>query len=294
VRFDPLRPSGASPQIYLKLESLQPVGAFKIRGAAAVLAQTPPEELRRGLVTASAGSMAMSVAWLARSAGLPCTVVVPETAPEAKFRAIAGLGARVLKVTYEEWWRAFEERCYPGLEGVFVHAFDDVRVMAGNATIATEILEDLPDVDAILTPWGGGGLTCGVAAGLRAAGSDCRVYACEVAGAAPLAAALAAGAPREIDYQPSFVDAIGSHLVFPQMFERARALGAGSLVAQLNEVVAAVLQLAEGNHVIAEGAGACPVACAAQVPVGVRKVACVISGGNLSLSELTALSRPAP
>lgn len=292
VRLDATRPRGDGPEIYLKLENLQPIGSFKIRGAAAVMAATDPAELARGVVTASAGNMAQGVAWLARERGIPCTVIAPESAPKVKTDAVERMGGRVIRVTFSEWWRAFEEHAFPGVEGVFVHAFDDLRVMAGNGTIAIEILEDLPDADAIVTPWGGGGLTCGVAAAAHALRPECRVYAAEVAGAAPLAAALGAGRPVEIDYQPSFVDGIGSPTVFPQMFERARSMVAGSLVADVGAVADALLLMAERNHVIAEGAGACPVACALSGAAGAGKVVCVVSGGSIHLSEVAALAAP--
>src|SRR5665811_1000302 len=271
VRLDATCPRGDGPEIYLKLENLQPIGSFKIRGAAAVMAATPPEELARGVVTASAGNMAQGVAWLARERGIPCTVVAPESAPMVKTDAVERMGGRVIRVPFEEWWRAFEEHAFPGVEGIFVHAFDDPRVMAGNGTIALEILEDLSDVYAILTPWGGGGLTCGVAADARALRPECRVYAAEVAGAAPLAAALAAGKPVDIDYTPSFVDGIGSPTVFRQMFERARSLVAGSLVAEVEAVANALMMMVERNHVVAEGAGACPAACALSGAAGAGK-----------------------
>lgn len=291
VRFDATddRLADLGLEIYLKLENLQPIGAFKIRGAANVMAHTWPADLARGVVTASAGNMAQGVAWQARQLGIPCTVICPESAPDAKVWAIERLGARVLRVTYEQWWRAFEERSFPGVDGLFIHAFDDPLVMAGNGTIALEIVEDLPDVDAIVTPWGGGGLTCGVAVAARAVKPDCRVYAAEVAGAAPLSAALSAGAPRLVDYQPSFVDGIGSKTVFPQMFERARELVAGSLVAEVDEVADALMLMLERNHIVAEGAGATPVACALAGLAGRGKIACVISGGNIDLEELVEL-----
>lgn len=291
VRFDATdeRLAARGLEIYLKLENLQPTGAFKIRGAANVMAHTLPADLARGVLTASAGNMAQGVAWQARQLGIPCTVVCPENAPDTKVWAIEGLGARVLRVTYEEWWRAFEERGFPGVEGTFIHAFDDPLVMAGNGTIALEILEDLPAADAIVTPWGGGGLTCGVGAAVRAIKPGCRVYAAEVAGAAPLSAALSAGAPRMIDYQPSFVDGIGSKTVFPQMFEHARDLVAGSLVAEVDEVADALLLMLERNHALAEGAGAAPLACALAGLAGRGKIVCVISGGNIDLEELVEL-----
>jgi threonine dehydratase len=279
----------AALDIYLKLENLQPIGAFKIRGAASAMGQMSPAELAGGVVTASAGNMAQAVAWQARELGVPCTVIVPDSAPEVKVKAVERLGATALRVTYDEWWSAFENHGHPGVNGAFIHAFDDLWVMAGNGTLALEILEDLPDADAIITPYGGGGLTAGVAATVRAVKPSCRVYAAEVAGAAPLAAALAAGSPQSIEFQPSFVDGIGSRSVFPQMFERVRGLIQGSLVAEVREVARAVVMMAERNRVIAEGAGACPVANALAGRAGRGKIVCVVSGGNIDLAELAAL-----
>ena len=284
----------APAEVYLKLEVLQPIGSFKIRGAANAMAHLPDEQLRRGVLTASAGNMAQGVAWRARELGVPCTVVAPDTAPAVKLEAVKRLGARVIRVPFDRWWQAFQERAYPGVDATFLHAFDDPDVMAGNGTIGLEILEDLPDVDAVVIPWGGGGLTCGVAAAVRAKRPVCRVYAAEVATAAPLAASLAAGSPVVIDYRPSFVDGIGSRTVFPQMLERARWLIDCSLVAALAEVGAAVRLLAERNRVIAEGAGACPVACAVAGGAGGGKVVCVVSGGNIDLKTLCDLWGHAP
>ena len=274
-------------EIYLKLENLQPIGSFKIRGAANAIARLSSDELARGVVTASAGNMAQGVAWCARQLGVPCTVIAPATAPETKIDAIERLGGRVIKVSFEEWWRAFEERAHPAVEGTFIHAFDDPHVMAGNGTIALEILEDLPDPDAVVIPWGGGGLTCGIASALRALRPSCRIFAAEVATAAPLTASLAAGKPVEVDYQPSWVDGIGAKAVFPQMFERARALIDGSIVAELDSVATAVRLLVTHNHVVAEGAGACPVACALSGKAGAGKIVCIVSGGNIDVSKLT-------
>jgi threonine dehydratase len=284
-----LHVAGAPAEIYLKLENLQPIGSFKIRGAANAIAQMPPDLLRQGVFTASAGNMAQGVAWVARRLGVPCTVIAPESAPDAKVRAVERLGGRVIKVPFERWWQTFQERAYPGLDGAFVHAFDDPRVMAGNGAIGLEILEDLPDVDAVVIGWGGGGLTCGVAAALRALRPACRVYAAEVASGAPLAPSLAAGAPQVVEYAPSFVDGIGSRTVFPQMLERARQLIDGALVAELSEVAAALRLIAERNHVIAEGAGACPVACALAGKAGGGKIVCVVSGGNIDLGAFCEL-----
>jgi threonine dehydratase len=276
-------------EIYLKLENLQPIGSFKIRGAANTIGHMPADLVRRGVFTASAGNMAQGVAWVARRLGVPCTVIAPESAPATKVRAVERLGGRVIKVPFERWWQTFQERAYPGLEGAFVHAFDDPYVMAGNGTIGLEILEDLPDVDAVVMGWGGGGLACGIAVALRALRLACRVYAAEVASGAPLAPSLAAGAPQVIEYTPSFVDGIGSRTVFPQMLERAQQLLDGALVAELDQVAAAVRLIAERNHVIAEGAGACPVACALAGKAGGGKVVCVVSGGNIDLEKFCAL-----
>ncbi len=220
---------------------------------------------------------------------MPCTVVAPETAPATKVAAIERLGGQVIKVPFERWWQTFQERAYPGVDATFIHAFDDPHVMAGNGTIGLEILEDLPDVDAVVIPWGGGGLTCGIAAAIRPARPECRLYAAEVAGGAPLAASLAAGAPVAIDYTPSFVDGIGSKTVFPQMFERAQPLIDGSLTATVAEVAGVLRLVAERNRVIAEGAGACPVACALAGKAGAGKVVCVVSGGNIDLDKLCAV-----
>src|SRR5687768_16143080 len=284
-----LNVNDAPAEIYLKLENLQPIGSFKIRGAANAMGHMAPETLSRGVLTASAGNMAQGVAWRARELGIPCTVVAPETAPETKIRAIERLGGRVIKVPFEEWWGVFESRAYPGVNAHFIHAFDDPDVMVGNGTIALEILEDLPDVDAIIIPWGGGGLACGIAAAVRELRPRCKLYAAEVETAAPLAASLAAGSPREVVYQPSFVDGIGGRGVFPSMFERARALLDGSLVVDLEQVASALRLLAERNRVIAEGAGACPVACALEGMGGTGRVVCVVSGGNIDVTKLCAI-----
>jgi threonine dehydratase len=282
------------PQVYLKLENLQPIGSFKLRGAAAVLANAKPEDVATGLVTASAGNMGQAAAWYAQRLGVPCTVVVPPTAPAAKIAAMEALGARVVPVSADAWWDAFVQRRVDGVDGVFIHAFDDVAVMAGNATIGVEIAEDLPAATHVLVPWGGGGLTCGIATGLASAGSAAAVYACEVATAAPLAASLAAGAPTTIDMQPSFVDGIGSRTVLPSMYDRATQLGIASLVAPVADVAAALRVLLDRNRVLAEGAGATPVACAlsSRFASGLGPddvVVCVVSGGVIGLSTLVEL-----
>ena len=273
-------------QIFLKLENLQPIGSFKLRGASNLILQTDRTHLAQGVWTASAGNMAQGVAWCARQLGLRCTVVVPETAPATKRAAIERLGAQIVPVPFAQWMEVFRTRRHAGMEGLFVHAFSDPAVMAGNGTIGLEILEDLPDVDAVVIPYGGGGLSCGIASALRALKPGVRVYAAEVDTAAPLAASWTAGEPVEVTYTPSFVDGIGAPRVFPEMWALARQLLDGSVLVSLSEVAAAIGLLAERNRVIAEGAGATPVAAALAGRAGPGKVACVVSGGNIDAGKL--------
>jgi threonine dehydratase len=279
----------APAEIYLKLENLQPIGSFKIRGAANAIALATQEQLAKGVYTASAGNMAQGVAWNARRLGIPCTVIVPDHAPETKLAAITRLGGKLIKVPFDDWWQIIVTHQFPGVEGFFVHPVSDPAVMAGNGTIGLEILEDLPDVEAIVIPYGGGGLSSGIASAIRALKPDTKVFACEVDGAAPLAPSLAAGAPQTVKYTPSFVDGIGSGSVLPDMWPLVSRLLDGSLVMSLAEVDAALQLLAERNRVIAEGAGATALAAALSGKAGTGKVVCVISGGNIDLSKFCAI-----
>jgi threonine dehydratase len=277
----------APAEIYLKLENLQPIGSFKLRGAQNAMRHAAPADLARGVLAASAGNMAQGVAFVARQLGVPATIIAPDHAPATKQRAVERLGAEFVRVPRERWWQTFQERAFPGYEDrLFVHAFDDELVMAGNGTIGLEILEDLPEVDAVIAPFGGGGLISGIATALRALKPDTRILAAEVATAAPLSASFAAGAAREVAFAPSFVDGIGSTAVFPRMWELARGLLDGALVASVDEARAAVRLLAERQRVIAEGAAACAVAVALAGGAGGGKVVCVVSGGNLDFDVL--------
>jgi threonine dehydratase len=276
-------------EIHLKLENLQPIGSFKLRGAASAMALASDHDLRRGVWTASAGNMAQGVAWCARRAGVACSVVIPDTAPEAKRTAVERLGARLIPVPFDAWFEVFETHRFEGLDGFFVHPFTDPAVMAGNGTIGLEILEDLPDIDAVVVPYGGGGLSCGIASAIRARAPHVKVFACEVDTAAPLAASLAAGAPTSIPYVPSFVDGIGGPSLLPEMFELSAALLAGSIVVSVPEVAEALRLMVERNHVVAEGAGATPVAAARTGKAGQGKVACVVSGGNIDASKVAKI-----
>jgi threonine dehydratase len=276
-------------RIYLKLENLQPIRSFKLRGAGNALALVDEEKLREGVWTASAGNMAQAVAWHAGRRGIACTVVVPETAPRAKLDAVGRLGARIVAVPVETWLEVFRTRTYPAMTGVFVHPFSDPQVIAGNGTIGLEIVEDLPEVDAVLVPYGGGGLCCGIASALRALAPRCRVYACEVETAAPLKASLDAGEPVEVDHIPSFVDGIGAPRVFPEMFTLVRQLVEGSIVVSLDAIAGAIRLLVERAGIVAEGAGAAPVAAALSGRAGSGNLVCVVSGGNVDASVLAAI-----
>ncbi|HTY41771.1 MAG TPA: pyridoxal-phosphate dependent enzyme [Thermoanaerobaculia bacterium] len=281
--------SDGPSEISLKLENLQPIGSFKLRGAGNAIAVASPDSLARGVSTASAGNMAQGVAWNARRLGIPCTVVVPDHAPRAKLDAVERLGGRFIKLPVDRWWQVLVDHGYPGLEGLFVHPVADPAVVAGNGTIGLEIVEELPDVDAVLVPWGGGGLSCGIAAAVRALRPAARVFACEVETAAPLSASLAAGRPVGVDFVPSFVDGIGARGLLPEMWPMAQELLAGSLVVSLAETAAALRRLASRARVVAEGAGAVPVAAAlAHGELG-RRVVCVVSGGNIDADRLAAI-----
>ena len=283
--------SDASPQILLKLENLQPIGSFKLRGAANAMALAGPGALADGVYTASAGNMAQGVAWGAREMGVRCRVIVPERAPDTKVAAIQRLGGEVIKVPFDAWWQTMLDHRHPGMEGLFIHPCADPGVMAGNGTIGLEILEDAPDVDAILVPFGGGGLSCGIASAVRAIKADVRVYAVEVQTAAPFSASLGEGKATTVSPTPSFVDGIGGKSVFGEMWPLARELLAGSLVVPVAAIASAVRLLAERSRIVAEGAGAASVAAALDGSVDARTIVCVISGGNIDRDTLATILR---
>ena len=282
----PLNVDETEAEIWLKLENLQSIGSFKVRGAGNAMAQLTDEQLAGGVYTASAGNMAQGVAWSARRLGVSCTVVVPDHAPQTKLDAIERLGARIDKVPFDTWCQIIVTHDYEGVDGTFVHPVADPAVIAGNGTIGLEILEDLPDVDAVVIPFGGGGLSCGIASAVRARKPDTKIFAAEVSSAAPLTAALHRGEPTPIDYSRSFVDGIGGKVVLPDMWALVRELIDASFVSSPEAIAAAIKLLVERNRVVAEGAGAAPVA-AALAGVGVEgKVVCVVSGGNIDPATL--------
>jgi threonine dehydratase len=279
----------APAEIYLKLENLQPTGSFKVRGAGNALALADPGAVADGVWTASAGNMAQALAWHAKRRGVACTAVVPDTAPATKLEGVRRLGGAIEKVSFEEWFELFRTRRRDDMKGLFVHPFSDHAVMAGNGTVGLEILEDLPDVDAVVIPYGGGGLSCGIASAVRALKPETRIYAAEVATGAPLAPSLSAGEPVDVQFTPSFVDGAGGPFVFPEMLSLAARLFDGSLVVDVPDVARAVQMMAERNRLIAEGAGALPVAAALEGKAGGGKIVCVVSGGNIDSTKLATI-----
>jgi threonine dehydratase len=271
----------APGEIWLKLENLQPIGSFKLRGAANAVLSTPADALTHGLVTTSMGNMAQGVAWMARELGIPATIVAPDYAPVSKLASIERLGGNVLRVTHDEWWAAMMAGHAEGIEGYFVHPVLDERVMAGNGTIGLELVEDLDGFDAVLVPWGGGGLTTGIASAMQALSPETKIYACEPETAAPVAAAFASGAPEKIEYTPSFVDGAGSGGLLPGMWERARSLVTDAFSISLDDAAAGVRLLLERAHVVGEGAAGLPVAAAVAGLAGEGRVVCIVSGGNI-------------
>ncbi len=276
-------------EIWLKLENLQPVGSFKLRGAANALYSLPAAELSAGVWTASAGNMALALAWCTRALDVPCSVVLPDDAPADRAERVRQLGARVVRVPFADYQQIQRAEGSTGMAGRLVHPFADPAVMAGNGTIGLEILEDLPDVDAVVVPYGGGGLSCGIAAALRALRPAVRVYAAEVETAAPLAASLAAGRPVEVDYKASFVTGMGAPFVFPQMWPLASQLLDGSLLVSLAQVKAAIRLLVKRGRVVAEGAGAVALAAALAGQAGAGRVVCIVSGGNIAPATLARI-----
>ena len=282
----------APAEVFLKLENLQPTGSFKVRGAGNAVALLTPEERTHGVFTCSAGNMAQALAWHARRLGIPCTAIVPDTAPATKLAAIRRFGATIVQLSWDEVWEIGISRRYAPLTGwTFVHPFADPAMMAGNGTIGLEILEDMADVDAVVIPFGGGGLTAGIATAIKAKRPRTRIYACEPETAAPLAASFTKAAPTEVHRIPSFVDGIGASSVLPEMWNLVRPLLEGSLVVSLKEIASAIRLLVERNRVVAEGAGGSSVAAALAGKAGKGRVVCVVSGGNIDTEVLGKILR---
>jgi len=293
VRLDLPFAGSDGPEIFLKLEALQPIGSFKIRGAWNAVRALSPEQLTRGVWTVSAGNAAQGVAFAARKAGAPCSVMVMDTAPATKIASIERLGARIVRATYDECWRTVEQHASDRMEGTFVHPFDDDRFIAGNGTAGLEILEDLPGVDAVVAPLGGGGLLAGIGAVVRARKPGVKVYAAEPETAAPLATSLERGEASYFEgWTASFVDGAGGKSVLQTMWPLLNRLVDASLVVSLDEVRDAMKRTAERVHVIAEGAAACAVAAALSGRAGRGKIVAVVSGGNIDLARFASLVLP--
>ena len=280
VRFD--------DRIWLKLEGLQPIGSFKLRGALSAIRAASTEELEHGVVTASAGNMAQGVAWAARELGVPARIVAPENAPRAKLDAVERLGGEVIHVSHAAWWKAMVDRRYDGADGLFVHPVEDEAVMAGNGTIGLEIVEDLDTFDAVVVPWGGGGLTTGIASAVKALRPGARIVTAEPETAAPLYASLRAGEPVEIEFRASWVDGAGGRALLPTMWERGRELVDEAVAVPLDDVAEAVRLLASRAHVVAEGAGALALAVARQRE---DRCVCIVSGANIDAVVLAGVLR---
>jgi threonine dehydratase len=290
VRLELPGSESAGPEIFLKLESLQPIGSFKIRGAWNAVRALSREQLQQGVWTVSAGNAAQGVAFAARRAGAPCSVMVMDTAPQTKIDAIERLGAHIVRVTYDEAWRTVEQHRSDRMHGTFVHPFDDDLFIAGNGTAGLEILEDLPDVDAVIAPLGGGGLLAGVGAVMRARKPNVKVYAAEPETAAPLASSFARGEASYFEgWQASFVDGAGGKSVLATMWPLLQRVVDESIVVSLDDARAAMKRAAERVHVIAEGAASCALAAALSGRVGAGKVVAIVSGGNVDLSRFALL-----
>jgi threonine dehydratase len=282
----PLVPLGTDDRILLKLECLHPIGCFKLRGAFSAIRAASSAELADGVVTASAGNMAQGLAWAAREIGVPARVIVPADAPRAKLDRVEALGAEIVSVTHQEWWQAMVDRGREGVEGLFVAPAAEETVMAGNGTIGLEIAEDAPEFDSVVIPWGGGGLTTGIASALKALRPDVRVVTAEPETGAPLAAAFAAGGPTEIEFVPSWVDGAGGRGLLPGMWERARELVDEAVAVPLADAEEAVRLLVSRAHVVAEGAGALALAAALRRD---DRCVCIVSGGNIDPEVLAGL-----
>jgi threonine dehydratase len=282
--------SETKSEVYLKLECLQPTGSFKVRGAGNAIEQLTTDERAKGVYTCSAGNMAQALAWHAKREGIRCTVIVPDDAPQTKLENIRRYGADIVQMTWDEVWQVANKRLYPPLaDRTFIHPFADPRMIAGNGTAGLEILEDLPGVDSVIVPFGGGGLFTGIATSIKARKSSVRMFAAEVETAAPLSESLKAGRPVEIKRIPSFVDGIGGSNVAEDMWHHVKPLISGSIVVTLSEVAAAIKMLIERNRVVAEGAGGSSVAAALTGRAGDGKIVCVVSGGNIDATKLVKI-----
>jgi len=278
------------PDIRLKLENLQPINAYKLRGAANAVAALSEADRQHGVWTISAGNAGQGVAYAARAAGVPCTVVVVETAPKSKLERMKALGAKLIPVPYEIAWKALDERSFPGVDGTFIHPFDDDDFIAGHGTMGLEILEDAPDTAAVIASIGGGGLITGVASAIKALKPEIKVFGVEPETAAPAALSFKKDSPQIFpNWRASFVDGAGGQSMFPRMWERMKPVVDDYLVVTLKQTKNAMRLLAEKARIISEGAGALSVAAALSGEAGKGPIVAIISGGNIDLQKFCEL-----
>jgi len=280
----------APAEIWLKLENLQPIGSFKLRGAGNAVLSAPRDDLAEGLVTTSTGNMAQGVAWMARELGVRATIIAPHNSSPSKLAAVERMGGRIVHVTWDEWWTAMEVGGMDGVDGYFIHPVRDERVMAGNGTIGLELVDDLDSFDAVVIPWGGGGLTTGIASAVKALRPETEIYVCEPETGAPVTATMAnERVPVAVEYTPSFIDGAGSGALLPEMWERAEPLVSDAFAISLADAAAAVRVLAEKARIVAEGAAGLAVATALAGHAGSGRVVCIVCGGNIDAARLAAI-----
>jgi threonine dehydratase len=283
-RLDAETPAGVN--IYLKLENLQPLGSFKIRAAVNAIKSKDPQSLSGGVLGASAGNFGQGLAWAARRMGVPVTIVVPDSAAATKAAALKALGARVIRIPFDDWWQVLMTRRFDGADGVFFHPVAESAVVAGNATIGAELIEDLAEFDTVIVPFGGGGLISGIGSVMRRLKPNVRMIAVESQASQPVAAALSAGGPVKVTHAPSFVDGMGSTVVLDEMWPLVRQMVDEAACVSFAEIAGAIRLLAARHHVIAEGAGAASIAAALSGRAGKGDIVCIVSGGNIDPSKL--------
>jgi threonine dehydratase len=279
-------------ELFLKPESLQRTGSFKIRGVLNRLRHLSAAERERGLITVSAGNHAQAVAWAAATEGLHATVVMPEHATASKVAASAGYGADV--VQHGDIFGAFEkmEALRAEYGATLIHPFDDVHVMAGQGTVGLEICDDVHDLDVLIVPVGGGGLLSGVATAVKARSPRTRIIGVEPVGAAAVSAALAAGAPVRLERVASIADGLGAPATSAQVMEHVHGRVDDVVIVDDDTIAAALRLLLERCKLLVEPAGAAALAALLAGTVTVRRgarVAIILSGGNIDLERLGGL-----
>ena len=277
-------------ELYLKTENLQVTGSFKVRGAYYKISQLTEEERAKGVIACSAGNHAQGVALAATRMGIPSLICMPDGAPIMKVESTKRLGAKVELVagTYDDAHdRAVELQVQTGM--TFIHPYDDEQVIAGQGSIGLEILDQLPDVEAVIVPVGGGGLIGGVAFAIKSLRPECKVYGVQAAGAPSMANAFRDHAYETLDSVDTFADGIAVKTPGVNTFELVEKYVDDVVTVSEDEIAAAILALMENQKLVAEGAGATPVAAAlfGKLPIEGKKTVCLISGGNIDVNILS-------